>query len=283
MVSDLPHSPHLISPANRLVSPSCRGRWRDFQLVLHDGKTLAVNQRFVPFLHHDPVLRLLLANGADFEAVILLLGSYRPGINGIHQDVLYHGEIPHIPPVFRVFLLPFGANIAEAPFPVPPCRARHLLFFQPAPDEVGAVSFQRPKEDLPDNGGGFLVHQQVVFVLRVFPIPKGSHTAGKLALLGFQKIRGMYLLGNILAVHLVQDVLKRRNVVVVPHGVDTVIHGDIADAVTGEEVLDQCAGLQVVSANRYTYKSFVITRFICLRSMAFNIRFRSGRSIFSPV
>ena len=44
----------------------------------------------------------------------------------------------------------------------------------------------RPKEDLPDNGGGFLVHQQVVFVLRVFPIPKGSHTAGKLALLGFR-------------------------------------------------------------------------------------------------
>ena len=57
----------------------------------------------------------------------------------------------------------------------------------------------------------------------------------------------MYLLGNVLAIHLIQDVLERRNVVVVPHGVDTVIHGDIADAVTGEEVLDQCAGLQVIS------------------------------------
>ena len=58
----------------------------------------------------------------------------------------------------------------------------------------------------------------------------------------------MNLLGNVLAVHLVEDVLERRYVVVVPHGVDTVIHGDIADAVTGEEVLDQCAGLQVISA-----------------------------------
>ena len=38
---------------------------------------------------------------------------------------------------------------------------------------------------------------------------------------GFQKIRGMYLLGNVLALHLVQDVLERRNVVVVPQGVDT--------------------------------------------------------------
>ena len=81
-----------------------------------------------------------------------------------------------------------------------------------------------------------------------FRYPKGSHTAGKLALLGFQKIRGMYLLGNVLAVHLVQDVLERRNVVVVPHGVDTVIHGDIADAVAGKEVLNECAGLQIISA-----------------------------------
>ena len=142
----------------------------------------------MPFLHHNPVLRLFFPDGADFEAVVLLLGSDSPGIDGIHQDVLDYRKIPHIPPVYRVFLFPFSADIAEAPFPVPPCRARHLLFFQPAPDEVGAVSFQRPKEDLPDNGGGFLVHQQVVFVLRVFPIPKGSHTAGKLALLGFQQI-----------------------------------------------------------------------------------------------
>ncbi len=146
-----------------------------------------------------------------------------------------NGEVPHIPPVFRVFLFPFGADIAEAPFPVPPCRARHLLFFQPAPDKVGAVSFQRPRKHLPDNGGRFLVHQQMVFVLRVFPIPEGGKAAGKLAFLRFQQIRGMNLLGNILAVHLVEDVLERRNVVVVPHGVDTVIHGDIADAVAGKK------------------------------------------------
>ena len=56
----------------------------------------------------------------------------------------------------------------------------------------------------------------------------------------------MYLLGNILAVHLVEDVLERRNVVVVPHGVDTVIHGDIADTVSWEKVLNQMPGLQIV-------------------------------------
>ena len=56
----------------------------------------------------------------------------------------------------------------------------------------------------------------------------------------------MNLLGNVLAVHLVEDVLERRYVVVVPHGVDTVIHGDIPHAVAGEEIFNQEAGLQVI-------------------------------------
>ena len=56
----------------------------------------------------------------------------------------------------------------------------------------------------------------------------------------------MDFLGNILAVHLVQDIFKGRNVVVVPHGVDAVIHGDIAHAVPWEEILDKLPGLQVV-------------------------------------
>ena len=86
----------------------------------------------------------------------------------------------------------------------------------------------------------------MVFVIRVFLVAEGGKAAGKLAFLRFQQIRGMNLLGNILAVHLVEDVLERRNVVVVPHGVDTVIHGDIPDAVAGEEIFNQEAGLQVI-------------------------------------
>ena len=108
------------------------------------------------------------------------------------------------------------------------------------------MSFQRPRKQTPDNGSRFLINQQMVFVLRVFPIPKGGKAAGKLAFLRFQQIRGMNLLGNVLAVHLVEDVLERRNVVVVPHGVDTVIHGDIPHAVAGKEIFNQEAGLQVI-------------------------------------
>ena len=79
----------------------------------------------------------------------------------------------------------------------------------------------------------------MVFVLRVFPVAEEGKAAGKLAFLRFQQIRGMNLLGNILAVHLVADVLERRNIVVVPYGVDTVIHGNIPHAVAEEESFSQ--------------------------------------------
>ena len=79
------------------------------------------------------------------------------------------------------------------------------------------------------------------------PIPKRGKTPGKLSFLRFQKIRGMDFLGNILAVHLVQDILERGNVVVIPQGVDAVIHGDIADTVSWEKVLNQMPGLQIIT------------------------------------
>ena len=65
--------------------------------VLHNIKAHAVNQRFVLSLNHNPVLRFLFPNRADFEAVVFFLGSNRPGVDGIHQKVFDNGEVPHIP------------------------------------------------------------------------------------------------------------------------------------------------------------------------------------------
>ena len=218
-----------------------------FQLVLHNVKAHAVNQRFMLSFHYNPVLRLLFPNRADFETVVFFLGSNRPGVDGIHQKVFDNGEVPHIPPVFRVFLFPFGAGIAKPPFPVPPCGAGDFFFLQPSADIVRTMTVQGISENQPHNRGGFLVNEQMVFVLRVFPIPKRGKTPGKLSFLRFQKIRGMDFLGNILAVHLIQDILERGNVVVIPQGVDTVIHGDIADTASWEKVLNQMPGLQIVT------------------------------------
>ena len=44
-----------------------------------------------------------------------------------------------------------------------------------------------------------------------------------------------------------QDILERGNIVVITQGVDTVIHGDIADTVPWEKVLNQMPGLQIVT------------------------------------
>ena len=169
-------------------------------------------------------------------------------INGVGQDVLDDAEIPDIAPVFGVGFLPFGEGIPQAPLAVPPGGAWYPLCLQPSPDKVRAVTLQRPLEYLPNNGNRFLVDQQVVFVLRVFPVAEGGKAAGKLAFLRFQQIRGMNLLGDILAVHLVEDVLERGDVIAFPHGVDAVVHGDVPHTVTREEVLDEVAGLQIIAA-----------------------------------
>ena len=98
-----------------------------------------------------------------------------------------------------------------SPLPVPPCGAGVLSFLQPVPDVVGAVPVQRIPENLPDNRGGFLVHQQAVLILRVFPVAEGGKAAGELAFLRLQHIGRMDFLGNILAVHLVQDIFEGHN------------------------------------------------------------------------
>ena len=95
-------------PRKQADFPGLAGALPGFQLALHDVKGLAVNKRLMLVLHDNPFLRLLLPDGADFEAVFLLLGSDSTGIDGVYQDVLNYGEIPHIPPVYRVFLFPLG-------------------------------------------------------------------------------------------------------------------------------------------------------------------------------
>lgn len=47
-----------------------------------------VNEGLMLALHHNPVLGALVPDGADLEAVQLLLGGDRPSINGVGQDVL---------------------------------------------------------------------------------------------------------------------------------------------------------------------------------------------------
>lgn len=201
MVSDLPHSPHLISPANRLVScPD--GALSGFQLVLHDGKTFSsINGSAVPPPHPAPRLLFRQYGGADFEAVVLLLlGSYRDRHKRIHQMSLSRRNPTYTAPFSGLSFSHLrehcgspvpGSNLHVGKVPSVPSSLRRMKL-GPCPSSA--------QRRFAGQWGLFLVHQQMVLILRSFRIPKGSHTAGKLTLLGFQKIRGMYLLGNTKAI-----------------------------------------------------------------------------------
>src|SRR5699024_1140725 len=67
-------------PRKQADFPGLAGALPGLQLALHDVKGLAVNKRLMLVLHDNPFLRLFLPDGADFEAVFLLLGSDSAGV-----------------------------------------------------------------------------------------------------------------------------------------------------------------------------------------------------------
>src|SRR5699024_9712788 len=123
-------------PGKQAHFPVLSGALAGPQLLLHNLEAASVNDGLVLPFDHNPILRFLFPDGADFEAILLLLGSNRASINGVGQDVLNNREVPDIPPLFGVLLLPFGKGIAQAPLAIPPGGTGHLLLLQSAPDEV---------------------------------------------------------------------------------------------------------------------------------------------------
>ena len=108
----------------------CPGRWRDFSLFCTISKLMrSISGHAVPPPQSSPPASF--PQSCRFETVVLFLGSNCPGVDGIHQKVFDNGEVPHIPPIFRVFLFPFGAGIAKPPFPVPTMWGRGF-FLPPA-------------------------------------------------------------------------------------------------------------------------------------------------------
>ena len=158
-------------------------------------------------------------------------------------------KIPYIHAVLRVGLLPFGfSGVAETAFPVPPGRAGNLLFLQPAPDVVRAVPLHGHFENVPDDGCGLLIDQQMPVLIRIFPVAQRSDTPGEAAPACGNHVGRMHLLGDIPRIHLVEYVLEGCDLVALGLGVDAVVQGDVPDTMSGEEILDQVASLQIVPA-----------------------------------
>ena len=228
------------------------GTGEPFTVMVKDGTstTIPKNKFTAPDgkFHHNPVFRLLVVDRADLETVIPFLTGYRSGVNRIDQQVFDDTEIPHVFPVFRVDLFPAGeGKIPQSTVPSPPGGRCNLRVFQPAPDKIRAVSLCRQLKDVSDNGRGFFVNQQMPVLVRVFPVSERRDRAGEYSLSCRHQIGRMHLLRYITAVKFVEYIFERSNFIIVHHGVDVVVQRNITHAMTGKEVLDQMARLQIIA------------------------------------
>lgn len=93
------------------------------------------------------------------------------------------------------------------------------------------------------------VDDKMSVVFRVTHQTIGRSAAAELALPGTGHNASQNFLGNITAVHIVQDVLERGNVHFLPgQTVHTVRNGDIPDMVLRKENLDITASFDIVAA-----------------------------------
>ena len=87
------------------------------------------------------------------------------------------------------------------------------------------------------------------FVLRVTHQAKRRLPAAELSLPGTGHASRQHLFGNIPAVHIVQDILKRRDVhFLTGQAVHTVRDGDIAHIVFGEKDFDIASSFDIIPA-----------------------------------
>ena len=115
---------------------------------------------------------------------------------------------------------------------------------------MGAVPLHRKPEDSPHHGSGFLVHQPVVLVLRVFFVAIDGVVGGGLARLAFDTVRCRNLFGLVTQIPFVHDIEKGRKLAAVLFlAVDVIGDSNKMNPILPEHYLGVKAGLQVVSAD----------------------------------
>ena len=115
---------------------------------------------------------------------------------------------------------------------------------------MGAVPLHCKPEDPPHHGGGFLVHQPVVFVLRVFFVAIDGVVGGGLARLSLDTVCCRNLFGLVTQIPFVHNIEKGSKLAAVLFLAVNVI-GDSykMNPILPEHYLGVKAGLQVVSAD----------------------------------
>ena len=131
-----------------------------------------------------------------------------------------------------------------------PCD-RDTLLHQGLADLHTAISFKSQVIDMANNRRCLRIDDEMALVVGILLQAERGLPADKLSLARKHHLPGGYLPGNVTAVHVVQDILERRDVhglvSLTPVTVIAVVDRDIMDIVFGKIDFDIAAGLDVVA------------------------------------
>src|SRR5699024_11211992 len=126
--------------------------------------------------------------------------------------------------------------------------ALHLFLCEYLGNLIGAMPLHRKQEDSPHHSGGFLVHQPVVLVLRVFFVAIDGIVGGGLACLAFDTVCCRNLFGLVTQIPFVHDIEKGGKLAAVLFlAVNVIGNSDKMNPILPEHYLGVKAGLQIVS------------------------------------
>ncbi len=121
------------------------------------------------------------------------------------------------------------------------------MLLQPPCDLCRPQSVNAEREHLLHNGGGFLVHDPLLFVLRVFHIPVGCVCAKTLAGFTLGLPCGTDFLAGVPCVHFAKHIADCGKLVLAPCAVYAVVDGDKVNAEVGKESIRIHPHLQIVA------------------------------------
>ena len=125
----------------------------------------------------------------------------------------------------------------------------NLVFHQLLGNPHTAPAIQCQVIDFANHRRSLRVKDQMPPILRVTHQPQGRLSATELSLSGTGHTPRQHFLGNIPAIHIVQDILERRDVhFLTGQTVHAIRNGDIADIVFREEDFNIATGFDIISS-----------------------------------
>ena len=205
-------------------------------------KKLLRNQRFMALLIYDPLLlRHRQTDAAFIGNFALTMGNQTAEVNFIPR---HFGNGTGRPAVGRIRL--FGTPQTEVPISQ---RGKDPPSVQLGRDLRGRNAARKLLKNGAHDGCGGFVDQQVILILRVFPVAVGGKIAHKLAAFHFGLERAPDFFAQIPGVLFVGYVQPWRGAgCILVAAVIAVQHGDIPNAVLGKEHLLIIPGFGIVAA-----------------------------------